>query len=263
MEDSYLSVLNTLVQKSKTQHPRGDRTGTGTYSQFGIQIDCDLQSGFPALTTKKLIFSSVCKELLWMIRGDTNIHDLGCGIWDEWADEDGDLGPVYGAQWRNWGDDQLASLIEGLQKIPLSRRHIISAWNVSDLDKMALPPCHVLFQFYVHEDTGRLDCKLYQRSADWFLGVPFNIASYATLTHLIAEVTGYIPGRFIHTFGDVHLYADHVEAAEEQLSRDPYGSPSLSYPSVDSLQELEALTPDAITLEDYEHHPYIPAEISA
>lgn len=256
MMQPYLDVLAHLLQ----QPTRKDRTGTGTKSAFGPQIRFNLQEGFPAVTTKKLLYDSVKKELLWMIRGDTNIHDLDCGIWDEWADEDGELGPVYGHQFRSWGPDQLQTVLQGLQENPYSRRHVVSAWNAEDLEDMALPPCHTLFQFYVND--GRLDCKLYQRSADWFLGVPFNIASYATLMHLVAEICNYEPGYFVHTFGDAHLYLNHQEAAQKQLQREPYDPPSLETPEINSLEELENLDPDAIHLVDYEHHDHISTEIS-
>ncbi len=212
-------VLNTGVRKT-------DRTGVGTLSVFGYQMRFDLAHGFPAVTTKKLHLRSIIHELLWFLQGDTNIrylHDNRVTIWDEWADEQGDLGPVYGYQWRSWpapdgrSIDQISNLVDSLTHKPDSRRHIVSAWNVADIETMALPPCHCLFQFYVAE--GRLSCQLYQRSADIFLGVPFNIASYALLTLMLAQVTGYRPGEFIHTFGDAHLYLNHLEQAKLQLSR--------------------------------------------
>lgn len=215
-------------------HRKGDRTGTGTLSVFGWQMRFDLAQGFPLVTTKKLHLRSIIHELLWFIRGETNIrylHDNKVTIWDEWADGNGDLGPVYGAQWRSWpardgsAIDQLTDVIGRIRKSPDSRRLIVTAWNPADVDRMALPPCHCLFQFYVAD--GRLSCQLYQRSADIFLGVPFNIASYALLTHMVAEVTGLKPGEFIHTLGDAHLYLNHLEQADLQLTREPLPLPSL------------------------------------
>ena len=213
---------------------RDDRTGTGTQSVFGYQMRFDLAEGFPLLTTKRLHVQSIIHELLWFLAGDTNVKYLnehGVAIWDNWADEDGDLGPIYGYQWRSWPAldgrriDQIADLINAIQHNPNSRRHIVSAWNPADVDEMALPPCHCLFQFYVGD--GRLSCQLYQRSADIFLGVPFNIASYALITMMIAQVTGYQPGEFIHTLGDAHLYANHVEQADLQLTREPLALPTM------------------------------------
>lgn len=213
---------------------RGDRTGTGTRSVFGYQMRYDLAKGFPVLTTKKLHLRSIIHELLWFLRGDTNIAYLkenGVSIWDEWADENGNLGPVYGAQWRSWPApdgshiDQIAKLIEGIKTNPMSRRHIVSAWNPAEVDHMALPPCHCLFQFYVSD--GRLSCQLYQRSADVFLGVPFNIASYALLTMMVAQVTGLKAGDFVHTLGDTHIYSNHFEQAREQLTRSPKALPTM------------------------------------
>ena len=221
----YLDLLKKITEEGTV---KGDRTGTGTKSIFGYQMRFDLGAGFPLLTTKKVHLKSIIYELLWFIRGDTNIkylNDHGVTIWDEWADADGELGPVYGAQWRRWRTesgreiDQLARVMESLKSNPDSRRHIVSAWNVAQVDDMALPPCHSLFQFYVGE--GRLSCQLYQRSADVFLGVPFNIASYALLTMMVAKVCGYVPGDFIHTLGDAHVYLNHFGQAETQLARTP------------------------------------------
>jgi len=246
---------------------RGDRTGTGTYSIFGHQMRFDLGAGFPLVTTKKLHLRSIIHELLWFISGDTNIRylqDHGVTIWDEWADERGDLGPVYGRQWRSWAApdgstvDQLQAVLDSIVQNPESRRHIVSAWNPADVDDMALPPCHCLFQFYVAD--GRLSCQLYQRSADIFLGVPFNIASYALLVHMIAHVTGLQVGDFVHTFGDAHLYANHVDQADEQLSRAPFALPRLALnPDV---RDLFAFTYDDIDVLDYQAHPTIKAPIA-
>ena len=246
---------------------KDDRTGTGTLSVFGYQMRFDLAAGFPAVTTKRLHWKSVVHELLWFIRGDTNIRYLnehGVTIWDEWADENGDLGPVYGAQWRRWRGadgrlhDQLAQVVEQIRTNPDSRRLIVSAWNVGELEQMALPPCHAFFQFYVAE--GRLSCQLYQRSADLFLGVPFNIASYALLTHMVAHVTGLEPGEFVHTLGDAHIYLNHLEQVETQLAREPYPLPRLRLnPAV---KDLFDFTYEDITLEGYRHHPAIPAPVA-
>ena len=228
----YLQLLNDVLTNG-TDRP--DRTGTGTRSLFGYQMRFDLGQGFPLLTTKKLHLKSIIYELLWFLRGETNVRYLqehGVRIWDEWADENGDLGPVYGSQWRSWPDgkggtiDQIANVVHSIKTKPDSRRHIVSAWNPAEVDDMALPPCHCLFQFYVA--NGKLSCQLYQRSADVFLGVPFNIASYALLTEMMAQVTGLKPGEFIHSFGDVHLYANHFEQAREQLRRDPRPLPRLT-----------------------------------
>lgn len=253
-------VLNTGVT-------RMDRTGTGTRSVFGYQMRFDLADGFPMITTKKLHLRSIIHELLWFLAGDTNIgylKDNKVSIWDEWADENGELGPVYGKQWRSWatpsGDsiDQIAKLLESLTKNPDSRRHIVSAWNPADVDEMALPPCHCLFQFYVAE--GKLSCQLYQRSADIFLGVPFNIASYALLTHMIAQVVGLKVGDFVHTFGDAHLYLNHIEQAELQLSRAPRDLPTLKLDT--AVSSLFDFRYDHITIEGYDPHPAIKAPIA-
>ncbi len=246
---------------------KGDRTGTGTTSVFGYQMRFDLAQGFPLLTTKKLHLKSIIHELLWFLAGDTNVKALnaaGVKIWDEWADEDGDLGPVYGHQWRSWPDseggtiDQIAAVVAAIKTDPDSRRHIVSAWNPADVDAMALPPCHCLFQFYVA--GGKLSCQLYQRSADVFLGVPFNIASYALLTQMTAQVTGLGLGDFVHTLGDAHLYANHLEQADMQLSREPMALPRMILnPAV---TDIFAFTYDDFTLEGYEAHPHIAAPIA-
>lgn len=257
---AYLNLLRDILENGEQ---RADRTGTGTLSLFGAQMRFDLSQGFPCLTTKKLHLRSIIHELLWFIKGETNIkylHENNVTIWDEWADEKGELGPVYGKQWRNWnGIDQLTKLLDSIKKNPASRRHIVSAWNVSEIEKMALPPCHALFQFYVHGD-GRLSCQLYQRSADVFLGVPFNIASYALLTIMMAQVTGHKPGDFVHTFGDVHLYLNHVEQAKEQLLRTPRALPTMKInPAVRSLFDFKF---EDFTLENYDPHPAIKAPIA-
>jgi thymidylate synthase len=246
---------------------KADRTGTGTVSVFGYQMRFDLSDGFPLVTTKKLHLRSIIHELLWFLKGDTNIRylkDNGVSIWDEWADESGELGPVYGYQWRNWPTpdgrhiDQIAQIIQQLKINPDSRRIIVSAWNVADVDNMALPPCHAFFQFYVA--NGKLSCQLYQRSADIFLGVPFNIASYALLTMMVAQVTGLQPGEFIHTLGDAHLYSNHLEQVELQLSREPYALPQMRLnPAV---SDLFAFTYDDFELLSYTHHPLIKAPIA-
>jgi thymidylate synthase len=261
-----------------------DRTGTGTRSVFGHQMVFELDpsrqqpgvdepGGFPLITTKKLHTRSIIHELLWFLRGGRNareLSDVGVSIWDEWADPDtGDLGPIYGHQWRSWPKpdgghvDQIAELVTGLRDDPHSRRHIVSAWNVGQLDQMALPPCHLLFQFYVEpvDDTpDRLHCQLYQRSADVFLGVPFNIASYALLTHLVAAVTGYRPGRFIHTLGDAHLYSNHLDQARLQLTRDPRPLPTLEL--TPGITRLEDFTFDDIAITGYDPHPHIKAKVA-
>jgi thymidylate synthase len=244
-----------------------DRTGTGTRSVFGHQMRFDLAAGFPLVTTKKLHVKSIIRELLWFLAGDTNIkylQDHGVRIWDEWADESGDLGPVYGQQWRSWPSadgaaiDQIGHVVDAIRKDPYSRRLIVTAWNPAEIDKMALPPCHCLFQFYVAE--GRLSCQLYQRSADTFLGVPFNIASYALLTMMVAQVTGYRAGDFIHTLGDAHLYANHLEQAHLQLSRAPKALPAMKLnPAV---KDLFAFRYEDFTLEGYEPHPHIKAAVA-
>ncbi len=244
-----------------------DRTGTGTLSVFGYQMRFDLAQGFPVVTTKKLHLRSIIHELLWFLRGDTNIkylRDNQVSIWDEWADANGDLGPVYGSQWRSWPSadgrhiDQISQVLEQLRNNPDSRRIIVSAWNVGEIDKMALPPCHAFFQFYVA--NGKLSCQLYQRSADIFLGVPFNIASYALLTMMIAQVVGLQPGEFVHTLGDAHLYLNHLEQADLQLSREPYALPTLRMnPEV---KDLFAFRFEDFDLLDYQHHPHIKAPVA-
>jgi thymidylate synthase len=260
-------MLRTVLEHGEK---RGDRTGTGTLSVFGYQNRYDLGAGFPLLTTKKVHFKSVAHELLWILRGETNIKSLnaaGVSIWDEWADTAGDLGPVYGHQWRHFGGplggtdgvDQIRELVALIKKSPTSRRLIVSAWNPQDVPQMALPPCHTLFQFYVHTD-GRLDCQLYQRSADIFLGVPFNLASYALLTHLVAQSTGLKPGTFVHTFGDLHLYLNHVEQAKLQLSREPRPLPILKLNPL--VTDLFAFTYEDLTLENYDPHPAIKAPVA-
>ncbi|NTU25406.1 thymidylate synthase [Bacillus tequilensis] len=246
---------------------KGDRTGTGTISTFGYQMRFNLQEGFPMLTTKKLHFKSIAHELLWFLKGDTNVRYLqenGVRIWNEWADENGELGPVYGSQWRSWrgadGEtvDQISCLIEEIKTNPNSRRLIVSAWNVGEIDKMALPPCHCLFQFYVSD--GKLSCQLYQRSADVFLGVPFNIASYALLTMMIAHVTGLEPGEFIHSFGDVHIYQNHIEQVNLQLARDVRSLPKLRFArEVDSIFNFAF---EDFIIEDYDPHPHIKGAVS-
>lgn len=262
-ERQYLNLLADILENGVQ---RGDRTGTGTLGVFGRQIRFDLSKGFPVLTTKKLHLRSIIVELLWFLRGDTNVkylQDNGCRIWDEWADENGDLGPVYGKQWRSWAApngqsiDQIANLIEGLKTNPNSRRHIVSAWNPADVEDMALPPCHCLFQFFVAD--GKLSCQLYQRSADVFLGVPFNIASYALLTMMVAQVVGLKPGEFVHTFGDAHLYMNHLEQAREQIRREPKPFPTLK---MADKRDLFAFAYEDFQLEGYEAHPHIKAAVA-
>ncbi len=260
----YLDLLQTILDEGIQ---RGDRTGTGTRSIFGHQMRFDLSEGFPALTTKRLHFKSIIHELLWFLSGSSNTRYLtenGISIWNEWADEEGELGPVYGYQWRNWpgpcGDhhDQIAAVVDQIRFDPNSRRHIVSAWNVAQIEEMALPPCHVLFQFYVAE--GRLSCQLYQRSADVFLGVPFNIASYSLLTMMVAQVCDLALGDFVITFGDVHLYSNHVEQAELQLEREPRPLPVMTInPDVKSIFDFQY---EDFTLENYTPYPRIKAPIA-
>ena len=261
---AYLDLLRHILDRGT---PKSDRTGTGTLSVFGYQMRFDLAEGFPLVTTKKLHLKSIIYELLWFLRGETNVRYLrehGVSIWDEWADEQGELGPVYGYQWRSWPAadgrhiDQISDCIDRIRRTPDSRRLIVSAWNVGDIDRMALPPCHLLFQFYVAD--GRLSCQMYQRSADVFLGVPFNIASYAILTLMVAQVTGLAPGEFVHTFGDAHLYNNHLDQARLQLSRKPRSLPTLWInPNVKSIFEFQY---EDFRLENYQPHPHIPAPIA-
>jgi thymidylate synthase len=260
----YLDLLREVLEHG---HAKADRTGTGTLSVFARQVRYDLGAGFPVVTTKKLHLKSIVHELLWFLRGETNVRALqaaGVRIWDEWAAPDGDLGPVYGYQWRSWPApdgrhiDQIAQVLDEIRRFPDSRRILVSAWNVADIPRMALAPCHVLFQFYVAGD--RLSCQLYQRSADLFLGVPFNIASYALLTHLIAQVCGLRPGEFIHTFGDAHIYRNHVDQVRLQLARDPRALPVLRLnPDVRSLFDFRF---EDVVLEGYDPHPAIPAPVA-
>lgn len=259
----YLDLLDRILDEGVD---KSDRTGTGTRSVFGHQMRFDLSEGFPVVTTKKLHLKSIIGELLWFLRGDTNVRWLqerGIKIWDEWADENGDLGPVYGHQWRSWPTpdgrqvDQIAKVIESIRTNPDSRRHIVSAWNVADVDDMALPPCHALFQFYVSD--GRLSCQLYQRSADVFLGVPFNIASYALLTMMVAQLTDLEPGDFIHTLGDAHLYSNHLEQARLQLTREPRDLPTMRIAPKSAIDDFDL---DDFELVGYDPHPTIKAPIA-
>jgi len=261
---TYLNLLNHVLADGVD---KSDRTGTGTLSTFGYQMRFDLRQGFPLLTTKKLHTRSIIAELLWFIQGSTNVkwlHEQGVTIWDEWADADGELGPIYGYQWRSWPSpngghiDQLAGVINSIKAVPDSRRHIVSAWNVADLAEMALPPCHAMFQFYVAQ--GQLSCQLYQRSADIFLGVPFNIASYALLTHMVAQVCGLEVGDFVHTLGDAHLYLNHLDQARLQLTREPRPLPRLVLnPGISSIEDF---TVSDIAIEGYDPHPGIRAPIA-
>jgi thymidylate synthase len=261
---NYLELLRRIREHGVR---KTDRTGVGTLSLFGYQMRFDLQAGFPAVTTKKLHFRSIIHELLWFLQGSSNVRYLRenkVTIWDEWADANGELGPVYGVQWRSWPApdgskiDQLRNVVEQIQKDPGSRRLLVSAWNVAELPRMALAPCHCLFQFYVGD--GRLSCQLYQRSADVFLGVPFNIASYALLTMMVAQVTGLKPGEFIHTLGDAHLYLNHLEQADLQLSREPFAPPTMTLnPAVTSLFDFKY---EDFTIRDYQCHPAIAAPIA-
>lgn len=260
----YLDLLNRILTEGTR---KSDRTGTGTLSVFGHQMRFDLAEGFPLLTTKKLHLKSIIYELLWFLRGDTNVkylHDHGVSIWDEWADENGDLGPIYGHEWRSWPDynggtiDQISNVIEQIKHSPDSRRMIVSAWNVAEVDKMALPPCHTMFQFYVAD--GRLSLQLYQRSADTFLGVPFNIASYALLLQMMAQVTGLQPGEFVHTTGDTHLYLNHLDQARLQLTRTPRKLPRMVLnPDVKSIFDFKY---EDFSLEGYDPWPHIKADVS-
>jgi thymidylate synthase len=260
----YLDLLQHVLDNGTQKE---DRTGTGTVSVFGYQMRFDLEEGFPLLTTKKLHLRSIIYELLWFLAGDTNVkflQDNGVRIWDEWAGEDGELGPVYGSQWRSWRGadgmvfDQISQVVQQIKEKPYSRRHIVSAWNVAEIDKMALPPCHNMFQFYVAD--GKLSCQLYQRSADIFLGVPFNIASYALLTLMMAQVCGCLPGDFVHTFGDAHLYNDHLEQSRMQLAREPYPLPQMEInPDVKSIFDFKF---EDFKLVGYQAHPHIKAKVS-
>ena len=262
--EQYLALMHHIKDRGVR---KSDRTGTGTLSVFGYQMRFDLRQGFPAVTTKRLHFRSIIHELLWFLRGDTNLrylHDHGVTIWDEWADEVGELGPIYGYQWRSWPApdgrhiDQISQVVEAIQRNPDSRRLVVSAWNVADLDRMALPPCHLLFQFYVAQ--GRLSAQMYQRSADVFLGVPFNIASYALLTLMVAQVIGLEPGEFIHTLGDAHLYLNHLEHVTAQLARTPYPLPTMKLSR--QVTSLFDFTYEDFDLVGYRFHPAIKAPIA-
>ncbi len=260
----YLNLLETILKEGTV---KSDRTGTGTISRFGHQMRFDLSEGFPVVTTKKLHLKSIIHELLWFLAGDTNIKyltDNGVRIWNEWADPDGNLGHIYGYQWRSWPTpdgkhiDQITQVIDSIKNKPDSRRHIVSAWNVGELDKMNLPPCHILFQFYVAD--GKLSCQLYQRSADVFLGVPFNIASYALLTMMVAQVTGLQPGDFVHTFGDVHIYSNHIEQVKLQITREPYPLPQMKInPAVKNIFDFKF---EDFELLNYQAHPHIKGEVA-
>jgi thymidylate synthase len=260
----YLALLRHILDHGTV---KSDRTGTGTRSIFGYQMRFDLAEGFPLVTTKKLHLKSIIHELLWFLRGETNVkslNEVGVSIWDDWADEQGELGPVYGHQWRHWPDgrggeiDQIAHLQDQIRRNPESRRLIVSAWNAAEVEQMALPPCHTLFQFYAAE--GRLSCQLYQRSADVFLGVPFNIASYALFTMMMAQATGLAPGEFVHTFGDAHLYSNHIEQAQLQLTREPRELPTMQInPEVKSIFDFRY---EDFRLENYNPHPHIPAPVA-
>lgn len=262
--DQYLKLLDHTL---KNGVQKSDRTGTGTVSVFGYQMRFNLEDGFPMLTTKKLHLKSIIHELLWFLQGDTNVKylkDNGVSIWNEWANEEGELGPIYGYQWRSWPShdgkkvDQISQVVNSLKNNPDSRRHLVCAWNVGDIDRMALPPCHILYQFYVA--NGKLSCQLYQRSADIFLGVPFNIASYALLTMMMAQVTGLKPGEFIHTFGDAHIYLNHMEQVNLQLSREPRPLPKMIInPEVKSIFDFKF---DDFTLEGYDPHPHIKGAVA-
>lgn len=260
----YLELLDHVLRNG---HRKSDRTGTGTISVFGYQMRFDLAEGFPVMTTKKLHLKSIIHELLWFLQGSTNtsyLRENGVTIWDEWASPEGELGPVYGFQWRSWPKpdgssiDQISNVVKSIKENPDSRRHIVSAWNVSDLDKMALPPCHLLFQFYVAGD--KLSCQMYQRSCDIFLGVPFNIASYSLLTLMMAQVTGLKPGEFIHTLGDAHIYLNHLDQVKLQLTRSPYPLPQMKLNP--EIKDISHFTISDFTLENYQSHPHIKGDIA-
>ena len=259
----YLDLLDHVVNKGVE---KSDRTGTGTLSVFGYQMRFNLTDGFPMVTTKKLHLKSIVHELLWFLSGDTNVkylQDNGVKIWNEWADQKGDLGPVYGGQWRSWparsgNFDQITALVKSIKESPDSRRHIVSAWNVGEIENMALPPCHILFQFYVAD--GKLSCQLYQRSADIFLGVPFNIASYSLLLMMVAQVTGLKPGEFVHTFGDAHIYLNHINQVKEQLSRKPFPLPVMKINS--GIRDIFDFRFEDFSLANYETHPHIKGDIA-